>query len=218
MTFAEDIAAAIIALTGAQPSQQGGATQHFFYGKALSLAGVSFERWYPAGFPNGGSSSGSPGTATIHMLPFWSGYGGTIDAIAFNITVASGANGVAQIGIYDSDPVTLLPTTLIYDSKAAQGDFDATITGFKIASISPPFKMAPGTLYWFCYRCGTANPTISTIPNPTPIFGLNQSVNAQFGFQFTSQAYGLFANPFPTLTSNFTPSTANGPLIMARFI
>lgn len=105
----------------------------------------------------------APVTATLpinefHAMPFVSGRGGTIDRIAFEVTVVGGLGSVARCGIYDSkSDDNFYPNTLIVDS----GEFNtALLGGVGVKSATVSVTLQPNKVYWAVYLCGTSAPTI----------------------------------------------------------
>ena len=81
---------------------------------------------------------------TAIAVPFYSGNGGTADRIGIGITTGN-ASSVIRLGLYNSDPSTGYPTTVLLDagtvdSSAGAGAADREITISQV--------LAPNTLYW----------------------------------------------------------------------
>lgn len=138
------------------------------------------------------SSTGTPTVDQLHAVPLYSGPGGTIDRIGFNVTTGGAVGSVARCGLYEGSLVTLAPTALVVDS----GEFDTTATGLKEATINK--ILDPERLYFLAFLCGVAAPTCTTMTSGWHIFGRNTSLNAQFGRVKTGFAYAALPTTFPS--------------------
>jgi hypothetical protein len=112
----------------------------------------TFEVWYTFGSYNVSSTGvSSSGTNTLQAIPFFSGEGGKVDRIAFEVTTGGAAGSVARCGIYESTSDTnLYPSKLLADS----GEFDTTTTGVKSATID--VQLLANRVYWLVLHPGVA--------------------------------------------------------------
>jgi hypothetical protein len=157
------------------------------------------------------SATGTPTVDQLNAFPFWSGSGGSLDTIGFNVTTGGGAGSKARCGLYSSDPTTMKPSTLLFDG----GEFDTTITGFKTTAISPVIQLAPRTLYYLAFTCGTAAPTVTTFTSGWHQFGRSATLAAQFGWvKSTGFTYGALPASFP-VPNGFQTSAA--ALVVVKF-
>lgn len=105
---------------------------------------------------------GGLGTAASHSVdilrlrPFYSDFGGGIDRLAFSVTTGGTAGSVGRACIYDSNPITNLPTKLLVDG----GEFDCTSIAVKAGVVN--FALEP-KLYWFGTFFGVAAPTLQVL-------------------------------------------------------
>lgn len=168
--------------------------------------------YYAAGHIGGVLSNTAFSTGVLHALPFLSGRGGTLDRLAFFVSTGGGGGSVARAGIYNNTSDTnLYPSSLVVDG----GEFVTTTTGLKAATISQ--ALAPNSLYWFVYICGTAAPTIASLPTAAqiPILGLPASSFAIDSGEWTvSQTYGALPGTFP---GGATSATGAAPTISGRY-
>jgi hypothetical protein len=144
---------------------------------------------------------------TLAFTPFWSGPGGVVSEIAFNVTISGGAGAKARCGLYDGDQVNLLPTSLIVDG----GEFDGTLVQLDNTILSPQVVLKRGRMYWLAYLCGTGAPTVTSYTSGWHMAGRGSSFNANFGWVKTGFTYGVLPGvaPAPTgLLSNAPPLVA----------
>jgi hypothetical protein len=98
---------------------------------------------------------------TMKAVPFVQGHGFRTTAFGFAVTTAGGANSVARAGIYscrDDLNGDFYPSTLLFDT----GSLVTTGTGAK--NTTTTLDLEEGRVYWGVYVCGTAAPTVATIP------------------------------------------------------
>jgi len=83
----------------------------------------------------------TPAANTLYFLPFYLQTGRGVQALAVQVFTAGSAGAVIRLGIYaDANGV---PGTLIRDA----GTIDATTTGVKTLSFSPPAITTPGWIW-----------------------------------------------------------------------
>lgn len=129
----------------------------------------TFEVWYTFGSYSVSNTGVSlTGINTLSAFPFFSGEGGKVDRIGFEVTTGGGAGSVARCGIYTSTSDTnLYPDKLVVDS----GEFDTTTTGVKSASID--VQLLANRVYWLAFHPGVAQHTgrnlAAAIIGPIPI-------------------------------------------------
>ncbi len=141
------------------------------------------------------SSTGVPTVGDLYAFPFYAGFGGKIDRIAFNVTTGAGAGGLARCGIYDSDNsgYGFLPRNLLFDG----GEYDATLVQGNFTTIAPAVELIEGQMYWLTFICGVAAPTVTTFTSGWHLFGRSSTFSAQFGWQKVGQGYGALPAQFP---------------------
>jgi hypothetical protein len=158
------------------------------------------------------SSTGTPTVGDLYAFPFYSGPGGKIDQVGFNVTTGGSAGAKARCGIYASDTsgLALVPGALLVDG----GEFDATLVQADITTLASPLVFNPNQVYWLAFICGTAAPTVTTFTSGWHLFGRNASFNAQFGWQKVGQGYGALPTTFPASPGVCTSAAA---LVVVRF-
>lgn len=151
-------------------------------------------------------------TDIIRICPYIAVRTATLDRIQCELTVVGGAGSLARLALYNSDPASLYPTSLLIDS----GPFamDAGV-GFKPQPIVA--AVVAGRLYWMAYNVGVAAaPTVrngNTITFPlwypnAP--GANSQVCASIPFVFAA-----FPAVFPAGATPLTPASV--PVIGVRY-
>lgn len=91
----------------------------------------------------------------------------SFDRIGINVTGA--AAGVARLGIYNADPTTLEPTTLLLDA----GSVDTSTIGSKEITIAQTLSAG---VYWLAY-IGSAAPTITCMSTVRTVIGGTSTSN-----------------------------------------
>lgn len=172
----------------------------------LKLSDVEFAGGYHGPYPGDiVSATGSPAVDALQAVPFWSGAGGVISEVAFNVTVVSGANGVARCGFYNADQLTLLPTTKIVDGGQFAVDAATgvkSLTGLSIVTL-------PNTWYSTVFICGTASPTVTTLGSGFHTLGRSLTTfNAQFGYVKVGFGYQALPQVFPASPTIMTSAPA----------
>src|SRR5258705_610192 len=81
----------------------------------------------------GAVNSFVPTIGNLEYFPFLLHHTASIYRIAFVVSVGGGAGSVARVGIYNSDPVTFGPTSLVIDG----GEVDTTLVQENITVIAP---------------------------------------------------------------------------------
>lgn len=162
-----------------------------------TIAGLSL--LYMAGH-GGSSTTNAFGTNGLTQVPFIPARTIKINSLTFSQTAAGAAGSVARVGIYNADQPTLFPTTLLFDSGSIATD---AANGLKTTVISPSIQLLQGTLYYFCYVCGVASPTIAGIVPTIGMFGA-QNGSLQGHIECMSSAFAFAA--LPTLAPATTPS------------
>jgi len=157
------------------------------------------------------SSTGTPSVGDLQFTPFWSGAGGIVSELAFNVNTVGGAGSVARCGLYNADQDLLIPTTLVVDG----GQF-ATDSGTGIKNTTGlSLVLAPATLYYFAWICGTAAPVMVTLSSGAHFFGRNANFNAQFGLIKTGFGYAALPLNAPNPVTGYLSSAA--VMVVARF-
>lgn len=150
---------------------------------------------YLAGFPYAATwNSVACGVNVIRTAAYVPHQNMTIDQLAFHLIGLGAAGSVARIGLYDSDPVSLRPRNLLFDSGSLATDAGA---GVRTAAVSPPIVLKRGTVYWLAILTGVAAPSLATSTTvPVPILGsaAGDLTATQFAWKLNF-AFG----PFPVL-------------------
>lgn len=98
----------------------------------------------------------------IIAVPFVATDPYTKDILEFEVTTASGANGKGRVGIYLATDA--LNGTPYPGARVFQGD-EFAVTSATVKSTSMNMTLTQGQLYFACYICGTAAPTVRAIPS-----------------------------------------------------
>jgi hypothetical protein len=175
------------------------------------------ELWFPGG---GGVAIPGAGTAfangLLKAIPYIAGRAGILSQLGVEITVVGGAGGKLRLGVYAADPVSLYPTTLLFDS----GDIaDDAAIGIKVAALT--MAIAAGQVVWFAYNNGiAAAPTVRAFaasgPSPFGMLSLPLDFFNRIPFGLSiAQAYGAFPAIFPAGAA--TNTSANEPMLAATY-
>jgi len=132
------------------------------------------------------------GRDIIHFTPVLIKASATFDRIqAYASQVTSGK---LRLGLYNSDPVTGLPTSLVFDS----GEIDISGTaGDKTVTINQAI-VGPGLYHAAFVAGGSTDPTLgsTTTSALVPIYGCDPSVaNSSGGMRYCRQSYTYAALP-----------------------
>jgi len=151
----------------------------------------------------------------LQFVPFYTGFGGTIDQVGFNVITGGTAGSVCRAGIYDSDGTTpggwLQPRNLLVDG----GEYDTTTATFKLTTLSPVLTVPPDQLYWLAFLCGVAAPSALTgISSGWHVLGRSATLAAQFGRVKTGFAYGPLPQTAPTGLGQIT---SGPPMVVYRW-
>jgi hypothetical protein len=179
---------------------------------------TTFESWYVAGQANGTAmTTANPAVNTLIAVPFVADTTFPVDRLAFEVTTVSGANGKARVGIYSAKVGTdgaFYPGLLLVQS--AEADVSSG-TGSESTTVS--FRPTLGALYFAAYLCGTANPTIRTVPvgGLYPAMGLPAALGAAPQLAYTVSSTYASAGLPTTFPSGATAHTSAVPAISLRF-
>ncbi len=88
-------------------------------------------RWYNPHLV-GGTATVAPTASELRLLPVYVPVPRTIDRVGCNVSTAGTAGHVARLGVYNVDPVTGLPTTVLVDAGTVAVD----TTGVKEVVVS----------------------------------------------------------------------------------
>ncbi len=88
-------------------------------------------RWYSPHLL-GGNTTVTPTAAELRLLALYLPAARTVDRIGCSVTTAGSAGHVARLGVYNADPVTGLPTTVLVDAGTVAVD----TTGAKEVAVS----------------------------------------------------------------------------------
>lgn len=154
---------------------------------------------------NFGAGSTAPTVNNIILIPFSRKV--TIDALVFEVTTAGAVGTQAYIGIYDSDPVTGRPTTLIHQSAALA----VASTGQKTYAL--PADLPIDTPKWIAFIVGGSLCQLRAGSNNgegARIFGLfSLSANPPTSIKVAAGAFGPlpadFAATYPTAEVSYDP-------------
>ncbi len=172
------------------------------------------ESWYVCGqLVAGALSAATPSVNTLYAFPLWFPRDGTIDRIAFNVTVGAAKGGVARVGIYTATSNSnLYPSALVVDG----GEIITTTTGVKTSTIS--VAMNSDLLHWLVMLMGTAAAEVRAVQGAECLatFMLDSALGTSPGYGISvTQAYGALPNPFTTGGARWTTGVA--PAIFVRF-
>lgn len=120
-----------------------------------------------------------------------------VQALLCEVTVVGAAGSAVRMGIYNNDPVTLLPTTLVADSGQIATDVGV---GVKSGLLNGPVTLVGGSLYWLSMLIGTSAPTIRLFgtPNTPTLLGVSTTNMSSKNIGYIqAQAFGPLPNPFP---------------------
>lgn len=140
-----------------------------------------------------------------------------IDRLGFMLVVNGGAGSVVRLGVYNNDPTTQKPTTLIVDSGSIVADAGAVVA--KTATVA---AILPPGLNWLVYLAGVGGPAPNIVATPPtaipwpPILGQNQPNgvgNSGWNVAFT---FAQLPQTFPTSGLTVSSATANQPAIWVR--
>ncbi len=87
---------------------------------------------YYVGHLTPGTGTATPVASELRLLPFYVSTPRAIDRLGCNVSTAGSAGHVARLGIYNADPNTGLPTTVIIDAGSVAVD----TTGVKEVVVS----------------------------------------------------------------------------------
>lgn len=164
----------------------------------------------PLGYTNANITT-VPAANTLLTVPLWSGGGGQISEIGFSVAVVGAAGSLSRCGLYDSDPVTLRPRTLLADS--GQIDTNAS-TGFKNVT-GLTVGLQPHKLYYPVFQTNGNPPTISGFASGVSLFGMTVPLSDLRGWS-VAQAFGALPATFPGGAALYGGATAV-PLVVVRF-
>lgn len=121
-------------------------------------------RYYGFTTSYGAGTAGTTAIAadTLYAIPFYVSGPMTTATITLNVTATGTATNV-HLGVYDADPATGLPRTLLADSGAQAVD---TI-GLKEPALVQ--ALTPGVLYWLALVANGAVTVTSLNPYPGPL-------------------------------------------------
>jgi hypothetical protein len=171
----------------------------------------------PQLFPLGAYGGDVLGTAAytinnLRVAPFWVPRSCRISALSLNVTVVA-ALGVARLGIYNSDPTTGYPSSLLLDA----GECSTAALGLTQV-IGLAQWLAAGTLYWAASIWGVAQPTTTTINGAAnyagPVGVSPAAPTVTPNRLFAARAYGPLPDPCIPMTNS---STGGRPCVFATF-
>lgn len=148
---------------------------------------------YVAGSPTAIGGGIALAVDRLWASPFVPGRKGVIGTLALNQTVVSGAGGLFNMALYDSDPLLLFPRNLL--GQGAQQAADGAL-GLKSFPVSIPVDI--DRLLWAVYWAGAAAAPSVNIQNAmtAPVFGYNSSLSLNSGL---SSLLTYSPNNFPVL-------------------
>lgn len=161
---------------------------------------------YPLGIVSGSLGTLAVASNRIYYQPFTPGYamllGSSTLALQFEVT-ANGA-GTASVGIYDSNPTTVLPLNLL-----ASGTANITAsTGFFTVNLSPQIRLHPNYVYWtaIVFSSGVTVRAVTAAAIPA----LGRSGTGTTAISHLFQAGSSLPNP---TSGTFSNGTGNVPLL-----
>ncbi len=180
-----------------------------------ALAGV----FYTSGNYTGdiGAAVASP-TDTLRAHPIILTRTGRLVEVGFRMTINGGAGSRARVGLYIVDPVSLMPTRLIFDSGSLVTDAGAPILRTAVASI----QIVAPTILFAAYNATVAAPTVASCVNTAGqvaanFFGVGVSGNRNGSGITIASLYGPLPATFPVFGAvNFT-SPATVPSVFVRY-
>jgi len=159
------------------------------------------------------NNTASLGLGTVQALPYNCLETVTINGLQMRGTQLAGT--FVKIVIYANDPVTNLPTTLLYQTAGL--DQSGTF-GFRTVALGTPFTMTAGNTYWFGLCASTAH-TVTGYPqngHNLPVIGGNQFDSAFYeyvGVTTFTQSY----NTVPATIAGATSYTFGNSIPFIRF-
>lgn len=140
----------------------------------------------------------------------------TISALAVNVTAAAAAGNVIRLALYDSDPVTGLPTTLL-----EQGTVAADSTGAKTLTLAS--NRTPKFPFFYVFAgpqgAGSTGSAWLSTPNAASIqydrdTGASWSAVTGYPFLYISTSGALADNPSCSIDTN----GSRCPFVAAKFV
>ena len=159
----------------------------------------NFQDWYVAGMANATAlTTAKPAVDTFIAVPFVAN-SYTIEGIAFEVTTVSGANGKARVGLYSASKTSdgaFYPYALVKDC----GEFAVSAATGAKALTGLALNLVEGDLYFLCYLCGTANPTIRAVAvgGASASLGLPSTLGAAPQIGYTVASTYSSVNGLPT--------------------
>lgn len=144
-------------------------------GNAASPNGVPVVvgRWYDGAFHGANPGTLAGAANRIDLGPYFSSNPIRIDRVAISVSTAV-ASALAKIVIYEADPDTGVPTTLLYES----GDLDCSTTGGKEVTVD--ITLEAGRFYWLGTR-HNSTATLRTVVSSSALnFGLASSNSSTY--------------------------------------
>lgn len=144
----------------------------------------------------------------LYLVPFYTARPRAVDQIATNIGTA--ATGVVRMGIYNSDPDTGMPTTVLVDGGTG---VSTNSTGAKPQTISATLD----GLEWFALvTSGTATFTALPANESAAIAGGASASNAGANHIYSAASVDATAALPSLVGATFTYATANVPIVQVR--
>lgn len=169
---------------------------------------------YPGGYPVAAMGTGAPPVDVLRAIPMWVATNSVIDQVLFEVTVVGGAGSVSRVGVYQGDPKSLYPTTLLFDSGS-----QATDAGVSVRALPANIAIAQGSLLWLAFLCSVAAPTIRILgATCQPLLGVSAAGLNVYNAGWTVGVAGFppLPNPFPNGATLVTIAGAV-PLVCVRF-
>lgn len=150
-------------------------------------------------YGSGQYSTNSPATAAstrMYLTPFYLARSRSIDRIAINVTIAGASGSLTRLGVYNADPDTGLPTTVLVDGG---GPLTSDTTGIKESTISASIN---GLKWLACITQSTGVPTVTALNNSMMpnIAGYTLPSSPQANCGVTTDLINP-SNPLPDVTS-----------------
>ncbi len=170
--------------------------------------------------PNYWTTPGAPLAATINTVhpnqnsvrcyPFDVVKRTRFDRASFNVVSGAAGGVLIRFGVYDSDPLTNLPRSLVADF----GDVDCSSNGIKTVTID--ITLGPNARYWYAFNNNSAGstPLVSSVSQAnSQALGLVQA-----SFVYSNQTLFAFNYaPFPASLAGLTSPGGPGNYPLAAF-
>jgi hypothetical protein len=169
-----------------------------------------------------GIANAAPTLGRLIFAPYFTGWGGKIDAIGISTTVAAAAGGIARVGIYNSRVAagaglfSRSPGTVFFDA----GQIDTTVAPGTLLITGLNLIIPANQLLWLASVASVAAPTWRVAAAVTGMLPLNAALSGPASCQILNGQNAAVALP-DVSGSNFNgPSNAPADegLVFIRFV